>query len=96
MYIQLFLLILSPLLIQSVKMIVDTDGVADDVQALTIALQHPDVDLLAITTVTGSTTSSQAVANIARTFRANRVKKRVSRVYLMPLNSSEQTNLLGY
>lgn len=58
-------------------MVIDTDGVADDVRALTMALQHPRVSLMAVTTVSGSTTAQQAVANVARTFRANRVKKDV-------------------
>lgn len=59
-------------------MVVDTDGVADDIQALTMALQHPDVDVLLVTTVVGSTTAPQAVANVARTLRANKVQKHVS------------------
>jgi inosine-uridine nucleoside N-ribohydrolase len=60
-----------------VKMIIDTDGVADDVRALTMALQHPNVNLMAITTVTGSTSAPQAVANVARTLRANKITKDV-------------------
>ena len=40
------------------KLIIDTDGVADDVRALSIALQHPRVQVLAVTTVAGSTSVS--------------------------------------
>lgn len=29
----------------AMKLVIDTDGVADDVRALSIALQHPDVQV---------------------------------------------------
>lgn len=60
-----------------IKIIIDTDGVVDDMRALTIALQNPNVDLIAVTTVSGSTSAYQAVANVARTFRANKMTKNV-------------------
>ena len=46
--------------------------------ALSIALQHPAVELLAVTTVFGSTSLSNAIANVARTLRANRIARQVS------------------
>lgn len=36
------------------KMIIDTDAGVDDSQAIILALTHPDVDVLAITTLTGN------------------------------------------
>ncbi|KAI6242533.1 Uridine nucleosidase 1 [Aphelenchoides fujianensis] len=54
--------------------VIDTDGVVDDVKALSLALQHPRLRVVAITTVAGSTTVEQATANVARTLRANRVR----------------------
>ncbi|KAI6242435.1 Uridine nucleosidase 1 [Aphelenchoides fujianensis] len=54
--------------------VIDTDGVVDDVKALSLALQHPRLQVVAITTVAGSTTVEQATANVARTLRANRVR----------------------
>ncbi|KAI6242373.1 Uridine nucleosidase 1 [Aphelenchoides fujianensis] len=54
--------------------VIDTDGVVDDVKALSLALQHPRLRVVAITTVAGSTTVEQATANVARTLRANRIR----------------------
>ncbi|KAH7713776.1 Protein Y43F8C.13 [Aphelenchoides avenae] len=53
------------------EIVIDSDGVTDDVQALSLALQHPSIKVLAVTTSSGSTNSSQAAANVARTLRAN-------------------------
>uniref|UniRef100_A0A915CRD8 Inosine/uridine-preferring nucleoside hydrolase domain-containing protein n=1 Tax=Ditylenchus dipsaci TaxID=166011 RepID=A0A915CRD8_9BILA len=53
------------------KLIIDTDAVSDDVRAISLALQHPDVEVLALTCVNGCITVQQAVANLARTLRAN-------------------------
>uniref|UniRef100_A0A7E4WBY7 IU_nuc_hydro domain-containing protein n=1 Tax=Panagrellus redivivus TaxID=6233 RepID=A0A7E4WBY7_PANRE len=55
----------------SKKLVIDTDGVADDVRAISLAIQHPDVEVLAITTVIGCVNVTQATANVARTLRAN-------------------------
>ncbi|KAI6204239.1 hypothetical protein M3Y94_00649700 [Aphelenchoides besseyi] len=57
------------------KLVIDTDGVVDDVKAISLALQNPKVNVVAITTVAGSTTVEQATANVARTLRANGVRK---------------------
>uniref|UniRef100_A0A8R1DLM5 WD_REPEATS_REGION domain-containing protein n=1 Tax=Caenorhabditis japonica TaxID=281687 RepID=A0A8R1DLM5_CAEJA len=48
----------------------DTDGVTDDIRALTIALTNPNVQVLAITTVHGGVSADQASANVARLLRA--------------------------
>ncbi|KAF8358668.1 hypothetical protein PRIPAC_93663 [Pristionchus pacificus] len=56
------------------KLIIDTDGVADDIRAVSLALQHPDVEVLAITTTHGCVKTEQAAANVARALRANGVK----------------------
>lgn len=34
-------------------LVIDSDGVADDVRAISLALQHPDVQVLALTAVNG-------------------------------------------
>uniref|UniRef100_A0A7I4YNG0 IU_nuc_hydro domain-containing protein n=1 Tax=Haemonchus contortus TaxID=6289 RepID=A0A7I4YNG0_HAECO len=57
------------------KMIIDTDGVSDDMRAISLAIQHPDVELIAITTVHGCVKVEQATANVARVQRANLLKK---------------------
>ncbi|CAI4222325.1 unnamed protein product [Auanema sp. JU1783] len=57
-----------------VKLIIDTDGVSDDIRAISLAMQHPDVEVVAFTTVHGCTTVEQATANVARAQRANNVK----------------------
>ncbi|KHN79351.1 Uridine nucleosidase 1 [Toxocara canis] len=54
------------------KLIIDTDGAPDDVRAISLALQTPDIEVLAITTVHGVVSVDQAVANVSRTLRANR------------------------
>lgn len=51
------------------KLVIDTDACADDIRALTLALQS-DEEVVAVTTVAGSTNVEQAVANVARTLRA--------------------------
>jgi inosine-uridine nucleoside N-ribohydrolase len=35
------------------KLIIDSDGVSDDVRAISLALQRPDVEILALTAVNG-------------------------------------------
>ncbi|VDL73411.1 unnamed protein product [Nippostrongylus brasiliensis] len=52
-------------------MIIDTDGVSDDMRAISLAIQHPNVELIAITTVHGCVTVEQATANVARLQRAH-------------------------
>ncbi len=56
---------------------IDTDALHDDIEALSLALQNPDLDLVAITTVAGSVSVHQAVANVARTLRANNMAGKV-------------------
>ncbi|CAD6186665.1 unnamed protein product [Caenorhabditis auriculariae] len=56
------------------KLIIDTDGVSDDVRAISLALQHPDVEVVAITTVHGCVPVKQATANVNRTIRANGIQ----------------------
>ncbi|KAH7719218.1 Protein Y43F8C.13, partial [Aphelenchoides avenae] len=51
--------------------VIDCDGVSDDVRAITLALQTPGVEVLAITTSSGSTNSAQAAINVERALRAN-------------------------
>ncbi|KAI1732479.1 inosine-uridine preferring nucleoside hydrolase domain-containing protein [Ditylenchus destructor] len=53
------------------RLVIDTDGVSDDVRAVSLALQHPQAEVLALTCVNGCVSAEQAVANMARTIRAN-------------------------
>jgi purine nucleosidase len=53
------------------SIVMDVDGVSDDVQAISLALQNPKIKVVAISTVSGSTNSAQAAANVARALRAN-------------------------
>jgi inosine-uridine nucleoside N-ribohydrolase len=55
------------------KLIIDTDVGSDDACALILALSHPKVDVLALTTVFGNVPLKQAVAN------ASRIRKLVQR-----------------
>uniref|UniRef100_A0A8R1HTE5 IU_nuc_hydro domain-containing protein n=1 Tax=Caenorhabditis japonica TaxID=281687 RepID=A0A8R1HTE5_CAEJA len=55
----------------TVKLVIDSDGVSDDVRAISLALQHPKAQVLAFTAVHGCVTVDQACANIKRTIRAN-------------------------
>lgn len=48
------------------KLLIDTDVGTDDASALILALSHPKVETLAITTVFGNVPLSQAVANASR------------------------------
>ncbi|PAV83629.1 hypothetical protein WR25_21660 [Diploscapter pachys] len=54
-----------------VKVIIDTDGIVDDARAVTLALQHPDIQVVAITTVHGGPTVEQATINVKRVVKAN-------------------------
>ncbi|EPB69111.1 Inosine-uridine preferring nucleoside hydrolase [Ancylostoma ceylanicum] len=56
------------------KLIIDTDGVSDDMRAISLAIQHPDVEVIAITTVHGCVPVDKATANVARVQRANGVE----------------------
>ncbi|CAJ0607278.1 unnamed protein product [Cylicocyclus nassatus] len=77
----LVILLLCPLLTVSTfrhtqlpskkQLIIDTDGFSDDIRAISLALQHPDVEVLAFTTVHGCVSVEQATANVARCQRAN-------------------------
>ncbi|CAD6192010.1 unnamed protein product [Caenorhabditis auriculariae] len=70
---QLFLA--SLLLIEAtaaVRIIIDTDGVTDDIRAISLALQNKNTEVMAITTVRGGVNASQSAANVARTLRANK------------------------
>ncbi|KAL6734461.1 hypothetical protein Aduo_004999 [Ancylostoma duodenale] len=60
-----------------VRLVVDTNGVSDDIRAISLALQHPDVEVLAFTTVRGCVSVEQATANVARCQRANDVQKQL-------------------
>ncbi|CAD5210552.1 unnamed protein product [Bursaphelenchus okinawaensis] len=55
------------------RLVIDTDAVTDDVRAVSLALQHSNSEVLAITTVAGCVPVEQAVANMVRTLRANNV-----------------------
>ncbi len=46
-----------------VRMIIDTDTASDDAVALAMALRHPDVEVLALTTVAGNCPVEQATRN---------------------------------
>jgi len=45
------------------RMLIDTDTASDDAVALIMALEHPDIDVLAITTVAGNVSLAQAGIN---------------------------------
>ena len=45
------------------KFIIDTDTASDDAAAMVMALQHPEIDVLAITVVAGNVPLDQAVQN---------------------------------
>lgn len=45
------------------KMIIDTDTASDDAVAIVMALQHPDIDVLALTAVSGNVSLEQASLN---------------------------------
>lgn len=64
-----------------VKLVIDSDGVSDDVRAISIALQHPKSEVLAFTAVHGCVTVDQACANIKRTIRANNQCEKAIPVY---------------
>ncbi|KAF1766256.1 hypothetical protein GCK72_006212 [Caenorhabditis remanei] len=53
-----------------IKLIIDTDGVYDDIRGLSIALTHPNVEVIGITTVHGGVSANQSAANVARLLRA--------------------------
>jgi purine nucleosidase len=72
------------------KFVIDSDGVADDVRAISLALQHDDVEVLAITTVIGCVSALQATANVARTLRANGVAPKK-----IPIYRGAETPLIG-
>ncbi|KAE9553005.1 hypothetical protein FO519_003766 [Halicephalobus sp. NKZ332] len=57
------------------RLVIDTDAVADDVRAISLAIQHDNVEVVAITTVIGCVSVEQAVANISRTLRANGLER---------------------
>ncbi len=48
------------------KFIIDTDAGLDDAQAILMALKTSDVDVVALTTVRGNTSSSQVARNLLR------------------------------
>ncbi|EGT49096.1 hypothetical protein CAEBREN_15260 [Caenorhabditis brenneri] len=62
--------------VDKVKLVIDSDGVSDDVRAISLALQHPKTEILAFTAVHGCVTVDQACANIKRTIRANEGEKK--------------------
>uniref|UniRef100_A0A1I7XDJ8 IU_nuc_hydro domain-containing protein n=1 Tax=Heterorhabditis bacteriophora TaxID=37862 RepID=A0A1I7XDJ8_HETBA len=69
-----------------VKLIIDTDGVSDDIRAVSLALHHPDAEVIAFTTVHGCVSVGQATANIVRAQRANNVKP----LYVIHMNIDRQ------
>jgi len=48
------------------KFIIDTDAGIDDAEAILMALNAPDVDIIAITTVQGNTNAPQVGKNVLR------------------------------
>uniref|UniRef100_A0A183BRI9 IU_nuc_hydro domain-containing protein n=1 Tax=Globodera pallida TaxID=36090 RepID=A0A183BRI9_GLOPA len=53
------------------KLVIDSDGVSDDVRAISMALQTQNVEVLALTAVNGCVSVHQACANMSRMLRAN-------------------------
>jgi len=70
------------------KFIIDTDVGTDDACALIMALSHPKVDVLALTTVFGNVPLKQAVAN------ASRIRKLVQRE-TVPIYAGAQGPLIS-
>uniref|UniRef100_A0A0N5AAW8 IU_nuc_hydro domain-containing protein n=1 Tax=Syphacia muris TaxID=451379 RepID=A0A0N5AAW8_9BILA len=64
------------------KLIIDTDGAADDIRAMSLALQTSNVQVMAITTVKGVVSVDQVVANVSRTLRANNAKVGFQTLYI--------------
>ncbi|CAJ0945795.1 unnamed protein product, partial [Mesorhabditis belari] len=60
-----------------VKLVIDTDGVCDDIRAICMALTRPGVEVLAITCVQGCTPVHQAALNVIRAQRASGIEKRI-------------------
>ncbi|CAJ0587107.1 unnamed protein product, partial [Mesorhabditis spiculigera] len=58
-----------------VKLVIDTDGVSDDIRAISMALSHPDTEVLAFTAVQGCVPVEQAALNVIRAQRACGVEK---------------------
>lgn len=52
------------------KLIIDTDAGLDDAQATLMALNSPDVDVIAITTCHGNTSVEQVCRNVLRVLKA--------------------------
>ncbi|KAL3095921.1 hypothetical protein niasHS_005685 [Heterodera schachtii] len=67
------------------KLVIDTDGVCDDVRAISMALQTEEVEVIALTAVNGCVTVHQACANLARMLRANRSRVPIFRGAECPL-----------
>ncbi|KAI6222827.1 Uridine nucleosidase 1 [Aphelenchoides besseyi] len=72
-----------------VRLVIDTDGAADDVMAISLAVQSPEVEVVAFTTVDGGTTAIQTVANVVRTLKANNVTRQI------PIYKGAQNPLIG-
>ncbi|KAI6181575.1 Inosine-uridine preferring nucleoside hydrolase [Aphelenchoides besseyi] len=72
-----------------VRLVVDTDGAADDVMAISLVVQSPKDEIVASTMVDGGTTALQTVANVVRTSRANNVTKQI------PIYKGAQDPLIG-
>ena len=51
------------------KFVIDTDAGIDDAQAIVMALDHPDVEVLALTAVHGNTNAQQAGRNLLRVLK---------------------------
>ncbi|CAJ0945885.1 unnamed protein product, partial [Mesorhabditis belari] len=60
-----------------IKIIFDTDGATDDMRALTLALQTPSVEVIAIMATHGSINTSQVVANVNRILALNGLQGKI-------------------
>ncbi|KAK0412435.1 hypothetical protein QR680_006210 [Steinernema hermaphroditum] len=81
------------------KLIIDTDGLSDDVRAISLALQNQATEVVSITATHGCISVDQVVANISRTLRANRKKvpiyKGAANPFLLKETPLDETSLFG-
>ena len=88
------------------KLLIDTDAGVDDAQAILMALQAPDVDVIGITCVMGNADSGQVGLNVLRilqvvdrldvSFAFKALKFAYSkRDILSPFNTKKPSSILG-
>uniref|UniRef100_A0A1I7ZEJ5 IU_nuc_hydro domain-containing protein n=1 Tax=Steinernema glaseri TaxID=37863 RepID=A0A1I7ZEJ5_9BILA len=81
------------------KLIIDTDGLSDDVRAISLALQSQNAEVAALTTTHGCISVDQVTANVSRTLRANGkqvpIYKGAANSFLVKKKPLDETSLFG-